>query len=195
MLNRPVRKRITFARRLDLNTDTSRNWFDLVRILAREAGKSDGVLGHRLAMENMQQLLIQGLLLVQPHNYAEALSEGERAASASVVNRAIDLMHAHPETFWSTAKLGQATGVSARSLQKSFQRSGQHPPMTYLRRLRLHRVRDELARSSASTVTVTMVAGRWGFLHLGRFAEQYRQLFGEGPSETLRAGQSLVASA
>jgi transcriptional regulator GlxA family with amidase domain len=32
-----------------------------------------------------------------------------------------------------------------------------------------------------------MVAGRWGFVHLGRFASQYRQLFGETPSETLRA--------
>jgi hypothetical protein len=45
MLNRPVRKRITFARRLSLNTETSRNWFDLVQILAREAGKSTASSG------------------------------------------------------------------------------------------------------------------------------------------------------
>jgi hypothetical protein len=27
---------------------------------------------------------------------------------------------------------------------------------------------------------------RWGFLHFGRFAEEYRQLFGERPRDTLR---------
>jgi AraC-like DNA-binding protein len=45
--------------------------------------------------------------------------------------------------------------------------------MTYLRRLRLHKVRDELAGSCANTATVAAVARRWGFLHRNRFAEQY----------------------
>jgi transcriptional regulator GlxA family with amidase domain len=59
--------------------------------------------------------------------------------------------------------------------------------MMYLRRLRLHHVHAELAANSPNSLTVTTVAGRWGFVHLGRFASQYRQLFGETPSETLRA--------
>ena len=103
MLNRPVRKRITFARSLSLDTAASRNWFDLVRILAREAGQPHGVLSHRLAVENLQQLLIQGLLLIQPHNYADTLAESERSTNAAVVKRAIDLMHDHPENPWSTS--------------------------------------------------------------------------------------------
>jgi AraC-like DNA-binding protein len=69
--------------------------------------------------------------------------------------------------------------------------------MTYLRRLRLHEARAELASHSASpnTITVTAVAGRWGFLHLSRFAEQYRQLFGESPSETLKNDPTGTAEA
>ena len=60
--------------------------------------------------------------------------------------------------------------------------------MTYLRHLRLHRVRAELADASRtrSPAAVTTVASRWGFVHFGRFAQQYRQLFGESPSQTLR---------
>ncbi|HZA09676.1 helix-turn-helix domain-containing protein [Mycobacterium sp.] len=139
MLNRPVRKRITFARSLSLDTAASRNWFDLVRILAREAGQPHGVLSHRLAVENLQQLLIQGLLLIQPHNYADTLAESERSTNAAVVKR-----------------------------------------------LRLHKVHAELLNSCAGTATVSTVAARWGFLHMGRFAEQYHQLFGENPSQTLR---------
>src|ERR1700727_2919571 len=187
MLNRPVRKRITFDRRLILSTTAANDWYYLVRLLAREARQSGGLLNHRLALGHLQLLLIQGLLQIQPHNYTEALTESEGPVSAAVAKRAIDLMHAHPEAPWSTAGLARATGASARALQRAFERSGQPSPMIYLRRLRLHRVHAELAANSPDSLTVTTVAGRWGFVHLGRFAGQYRQLFGETPSETLRA--------
>ena len=187
MLSRPVRKRITFDRQLKLSTTAANDWYHLVQLLTREAWQRGGLLNHPLALGNLQLLLIQGLLQIQPHNYAEALTESAGAASPAVVKRAIDLMHAHPETLWSTAELARATGASARALQRAFERSGQPSPMTYLRQVRLHRVHAELAANSPESVTVTMVAGRWGFVHLGRFAGQYHQLFGENPSETLRA--------
>jgi AraC-like DNA-binding protein len=187
VLNRPVRQRITFDRQLHLSTTAANDWYHLVQLLAREVGRPGGLLSHRLAVQNLQLLLIQGLLQIQPHNYTEALTESESPASPAVAKRAIGLMHAHPETPWSTADLARATGVSARALQRSFERSDLPSPMMYLRRLRLHHVHSELATNSPDSVTVTMVAGRWGFVHLGRFASQYRQLFGESPSETLRA--------
>lgn len=165
MLSRPVRTRITFAHRMTLNTRAARDWFGLVRILARDASRADGVLAHQLAIDNLQQLLVVGLLRIQPHNYADALAEAEPCASATAVTRAIDLMHDHPQTPWGSAVLARSTGVSTRALQKAFQRSGQPPPMNYLRRLRRHKARAELAGSCASTATVTAVAGRWGFLH------------------------------
>jgi AraC-like DNA-binding protein len=187
MIGRPVHQRITFSRNMNLTTRASRHWFGLVRILARAAGRRDGVLAHRLAVDDLQHLLVQGLLLLQPHNYAEALRKDACSADTAVVKHAVDLMHAYPETFWDTAGLANATGVSARALQKAFQRSGHPPPMSYLRRLRLNKVRAELSNSDPRTMTVTMVAGRSGFVQLGRFAQQYRRLFGESPSETLRA--------
>ncbi|WP_406816122.1 AraC family transcriptional regulator [Mycobacterium sp. M23085] len=188
LLDRPLRRPVQFARSLDLTTNTSRSWVSLLGILAHEAGRNDGPLRHRLALANLQHLLIEGLLLTQPHSYADALSEDGRPAPEAVVKRAIDLMHGQPEMVWTTTELARATGVSARALQKAFARSGEPPPMTYLRHLRLRRARVELADASRSpaSAAVTAVAGRWGFVHLGRFAQQYRELFGEAPSETLR---------
>jgi AraC-like DNA-binding protein len=186
LLNRPVRSSLRFARRLELATPKAKNWFGLVRILANEAGRDDGMLAHPLAVENLQHLLIQGLLLIQPHNYTEAFDTNERAAGAKVVKRAVELMHADPERAWNTAELAREVGVGMRALQRAFQQSDLPPPMTYLRRLRLYRVRAELACGGVDTARVATVAGRWGFLHMGRFAEQYRELFGESPSETLR---------
>jgi AraC-like DNA-binding protein len=195
LLNRQAGNPVVFARRLDLTSPKASNWFRLLRILEDEAGRGEGILSHRLAVENLQQLLIQGMLLIQPHNYAEALSEEAPAAGGKVVKHAVDLMHADTGKAWDTSILALETGVSARALQRSFQQCGLPPPMTYLRRLRLHRVRAELMRGCAGTVSVTAVASRWGFLHMGRFSEQYRELFGQPPSETLRvAGESRHAT-
>jgi len=189
LLDRPVHGPVEFARRLDLTTKASRSWLDLVGVLAREAGQDDGLFSHRLAVANLQHLLVEGLLLTQPHNYTDALNSDGRPASRAVAKQAIDLMRSHPETAWTTAELARETGVSVRALQKAFAKTGEPPPMTYLRQLRLHRVRAELtdASQTRSSVAVTAVASRWGFVHLGRFSQQYRQLFGEAPSQTLRS--------
>ena len=188
LLDRPVHRPVEFARGLDLTTRASRSWLNLVDVLAREAGQDDGLLSHRLAVANLQHLLVEGLLLTQPHTYTDALHSDGQPASQAVAKQAIDLMRSHPETVWTTAEVARATGVSVRALQKAFANAGEPPPMTYLRQLRLHRVRAELtdAAQTRSSAAVTTVASRWGFVHLGRFSQQYRQLFGEAPSQTLR---------
>ncbi len=38
--------------------------------------------------------------------------------------------------------------------------------------------------------SVTGIALDWGFAHLGRFSVEYRERFGECPSQTLRRAQS-----
>jgi methylphosphotriester-DNA--protein-cysteine methyltransferase len=58
-------------------------------------------------------------------------------------------------------------------------------PRRFLRDQRLRAVRTEL-HSAILGVTVTQVATGHGFVELGRFASQYRAMFGESPSETLR---------
>src|SRR5262245_52056171 len=74
-------------------------------------------------------------------------------------------------------------GVPERTLLRQFQRFVGLPPLTYLRRLRLNAVRNELA-TAQSNDDISDVAIRCGFSHLGRFASDYRRLFGEAPSAT-----------
>ena len=61
--------------------------------------------------------------------------------------------------------------------------------MAYLKRLRLEEVRRLLLARRDGT-SVSRIALDWGFEHLGRFASDYRQAFGETPSQTL-AGRRL----
>lgn len=75
-------------------------------------------------------------------------------------------------------------GISQRSLQYGFRDLMGMTPVAYLRTLRLNRVRADL-RQPDSNLTVTEAATRWSFFHLSKFAHDYRQMFGETPSETL----------
>lgn len=80
--------------------------------------------------------------------------------------------------------------ISQGTLQNCFYRHLQMSPVKYLRILRLNRVRAELQRAHGER-TVTDIAMQWGFLHLGKFAQDYRQMFCERPSDTLAKSDSF----
>jgi AraC-like DNA-binding protein len=79
----------------------------------------------------------------------------------------------------------QAVRASPRSLHASFKAVFNTTPKAYQIALRLDAVRNDLLRAHAGT-TVTSVAMKWGFFQLGRFAGDYRRMFGEGPRDTLK---------
>ena len=58
-------------------------------------------------------------------------------------------------------------------------------PRRRARYLALHRARKRPRMAIWEVFTVEGMATQFGFRHMGRFAEYYRQLFGELPSATL----------
>ena len=79
-----------------------------------------------------------------------------------------------------------AMGLTQRTLARAVRTVRGTTPSHRLRMLRLTEARDALLSRRARTETVTDVAMRLGFVQLGRFAANYRDAFGESPSETLR---------
>lgn len=57
-------------------------------------------------------------------------------------------------------------------------------PKRYLHLRRMHLARHALRASAAAATRVTDIATRFGFWELGRFAVEYKALFGESPSRT-----------
>jgi len=82
---------------------------------------------------------------------------------------------------------------SRRTLQSSFRQVADTAPADYLRNLRLDAVRRELMATPADRLSVSQAALNRGFEHLGRFAGQYRALFGQTPSQTARAASRSSA--
>jgi len=79
--------------------------------------------------------------------------------------------------------LAEVAGCSYRTLQRGFLDAFDATPQQYIRKIRLIEVRRELL-SSGPKDNVANIARRWGFAHMGRFAQEYAKEFGEFPSET-----------
>jgi len=187
MLGRTVTTPLTFTPSMELTRGAGKIWRTALDLLVRQVEEPDGPLRHPVAARNLEKLLIDNLLLAQPSNYHEALLAPQPKAGPRPVLAAIELLESHPERSWTPVDLARRVSISVRSLQEGFHRRVDTSPMAYLRELRLTRVREELKAGSPDSITVTEVAGRWGFVHLGRFASAYRRKFGEPPSATLRA--------
>ena len=86
----------------------------------------------------------------------------------------------------SIARLSAAAGVSERALRNAFYQVYAISPKRYLRRWQLNLVRNALRSTGRQRISVTDVATQHGFCELGRFAGEYKALFGEVPSETLQ---------
>jgi AraC-like DNA-binding protein len=83
--------------------------------------------------------------------------------------------------------LCRAAGVGKRSLQLAFAEGLGLSPMQYLKLHRLSRVRERLMTTTPDELLVKQAARKTGFAHMGKFALDYKWLFGELPSETRQA--------
>ena len=111
-----------------------------------------------------------------------------RTASLDVRSRAIraalEFLQDQDTLPLTVAELCSSIGVSAPTLYRAFQEKFGVSPKQYIQIRRLCGVREQLFASD-SEETIADAANEWGFWHMGQFAADYRQHFGELPSETL----------
>lgn len=119
----------------------------------------------------------------------EVVKESLRSRT-SIVRRVEEFFRDHVDETVSMTRLSTIAGVSERSLRNAFYRVCATSPKKYLRIWQLHQVRRSLRSAPGGPSAVTSVATQHGFYELGRFAGEYRALFGEVPSETLQKARS-----
>lgn len=140
--------------------------------------------GIRQIERSLVTLVLEGL----KHNYSKFVNGPERGIAPWQVRAVEEFIFENADKPLSLGDLAVIGGVTARSLQYTFRRHRGCSPMEFLRGIRLERVRNELVHATPDT-TVTSAAMRWGFLHLSRFAAEFRARFDESPSETLSRSQ------
>jgi AraC-like DNA-binding protein len=185
MLDREVHTDLVFSPGIRMQTTAGQRLRDLCGNLRRILYTTDDhCVMNSLPLRKTEDDLITLLLQTQPHNYTRLLKR-HHAAGRWQLDAAEQYMRANAHLPLSLGDICQAAGVNARTLQHSFRKKRACTPMEFLRNIRLEEVRTGLCQPTPIT-SVTAEAARWGFLHFGRFSHEYRTLFGELPSETLR---------
>lgn len=104
-----------------------------------------------------------------------------------VVTMAVELIH--DEHVDSVSELAARCHVSRRTLARHFKATFDVSPRRYMQVVKLHRGRRLLLEASPddSRRTVAGLVAKIGVWDPGRFAQRYREVFGESPRDTLRS--------
>ena len=109
---------------------------------------------------------------------------------AQVLDRALGLMRSMGDEQVYTEDLCRAAGVSERTLRNVFYEHFGIAPHRYLMIARLNRVRAAI-REAGPGDTISSICADAGIWDFGRFAHQYRELFGVLPSQHLAVNRPV----
>jgi AraC-like DNA-binding protein len=141
----------------------------------------------------LEQALIQAMVdciaTTSPHDRTVA-----QRHHTTVMTQFRRLLEEHDGEAVYMPQLCATIGVSGRTLRLCCQEHLGTSPKRYLYLRRMTLVRRVLSAANATGTRVTDVAMRFGFWELGRFSVQYKSLFGESPSATLRQATGGAAS-
>ena len=179
---RPLDGCLRFVLRFDLDSAAGQALLATARFLWAELGRRDGLIATPTARREMESALMTQLLTAVPSQVGPTLQAEPAPTRRSRILEVMEYIDEHPADDLGTADLARLAGVGARALQAGFRDVAGLSPRAYVRGVRLDRVRLELSAGTAGGVSE--VAARWGFFHPGRFARQYRDRFGERPSDT-----------
>lgn len=96
----------------------------------------------------------------------------------SRVGEAIRLIEENVESPLSSAELARRLGISARQLERMFERYLNTTPKRYVMELRLHRARNLIVQSDQALTDIAMACG---FVSTSHFSKVYRDHFGNTP--------------
>lgn len=186
LLGRPLHEPLVFASEFGLGDARASRWNFAIQMLHAELLEKGSLLSSGVGIGQLEEFVMSSLLYAHESNYAGVLARSSEHTEHRATRAAKDFIEQHLAEPLTVGDIARAAGVSERTLQSLFRDELWTSPMAYVRDRRLERARADLADAAPGTVSVTLVATRWGFGHLGRFAAEYKARFGESPSRTLR---------
>jgi len=176
----------------------AREFFSFGKRLAVTAARQPYLFDGRKEVRAATEIELVELLLEaigSSEDYAATRSDKTHQAYSHVIEMAEDWALVQADGLFHVTDLCRGIGVSERNLEYAFKEILGMSPVAFLRRARLHRVRQALRAGTRGTTTVSAEALKWGFWHFGDFSKSYKDCFGESPSDTLRNGSSKLSRA
>lgn len=172
------------------STPDTQNLLRAVSFLAQQL-ESDSAELSPLVQHELEQVVVVAFLCANRHSLSHLLERDSKDAAPWTVRQVEAYIEANWDQPVRIEDISAITGVGARAIFAAFGRSRGYTPMAFAKSVRLKHARELLTRPDHRT-SVTAVAFRCGFSNLGHFAKDYRNTFGERPSETLTRSRRSV---
>ncbi len=128
-----------------------------------------------------REIILKKLLRVFPNNLSD---QDAITAGSPGLNRIIRYIEENAREDIDIEELSRVSNMSVRAIYNAFARAFSTTPKSYVKHVKLRKLRENLLRGHCRSITEAALD--YGFGHLGRFSSDYRKLFGELPSETVR---------
>jgi AraC-like DNA-binding protein len=155
----------------------------LILFLAQQLDSSAPKLPAAVCRE-LEQAVQTAFLFASRHTFSHLLEREESLPGDRVVRRIEEFIEANWQEAITIDRLAAEAGVSTRAIFRAFERSRGYSPMAFAKAVRLKRAREILTSGNPHT-SVTAAAFKSNFASPSRFAKDYREAFGELPSETI----------
>lgn len=152
----------------------------------QNVARNPEVLANPVVAAEFEEHILEVLPL--PLKRPVAGHEGRLAYRFRIARQAETILRQHESRPVTMGDLCQRLGVNARTLRQGFLECYGTSPKRYHRLLRLNAVYRVCRQAPRDRTRISDVAHELGFSELGRLSVEYRQLFGESPSQTLTRG-------
>lgn len=160
---------------------TLENWvIETLRRFAVNPGLIESEAGIEAALEALIDHVACIAVSLSPTTDVQSPSARRRG-----LFRVIDYLRQDPAANLPLHELCGIAGIGERSLQYAFREELGLTPKEFMTRRRLHHARQDLLFLERGETSVAEIALKYRFLELGRFAGEYKRIFGELPSRTL----------
>ena len=155
----------------------------LVGFLSQQLDSPPAALPKAVSRE-LEQAVQVAFLFASRHSFSHLLERQEALPAPGIVCRLEEFIEAHWREAITIERLAAEAGVSVRAVFRAFERSRGYSPMAFAKGVRLKHAR-EILMSGDPAVSVTATAFKTNFANPSRFAKDYREAFGELPSQTV----------
>lgn len=178
---------LLFDPKLDFSQPSGAYFLQLLRTLINALEIQEHPLHHPLAFKQFESSLFNALIYGQANNSQQQLLQyHDKAISPYFIKRTEAYIREHLHDPLNIEVLAAQAGISVRTLFSGFKNYLGTTPMAYLKELRFEQAHLELMNNE--DLSITDVAFKWGFTHLGRFSQEYKRRYGQLPSSVRRQG-------
>lgn len=160
-----------------------------LRYLVHQIKATHHLINNQLINDGLQNQTLMSIFNIMTDNciqHKNTIHDLQRKNSSDTLQILLEYIAINNDKHIRVDELCCEAQVSARTLQYLFKQQIGMTPKGYLNGQKLYLAHKQLWQSNPSKTEIQDIANNLGFWHMGQFAADYRKLFGELPSMTLK---------